>query len=124
MNKTSELESYRTTNVLALVLLILFLVTKRPEFLLIGIWLLIVNIVHVEINQVLSFYWLRFAEILGKINSKILLFLIFAFILTPLAFFYRLFHPKELRKFTVDDKQSYFEDVNKLVSKEDFPKQW
>lgn len=39
--------------------------------------------------------WMRFAEKLGEVNSKILLSIIFFLFLTPIAFFYRLFHKKE-----------------------------
>ena len=36
--------------------------------------------------------WLKFANLLGKINTAVILALIFFLILTPVAFFYRILH--------------------------------
>lgn len=42
--------------------------------------------------------WLAFAKVLGRVNSAIFLFLTFFVVLTPLAFFLRLFGRDELRR--------------------------
>ncbi len=42
--------------------------------------------------------WLGFAKVLGRVNSAVFLFLTFFFLLTPLAFFLRLFGRDELRR--------------------------
>ncbi len=42
--------------------------------------------------------WLAFAKLLGRVNSAVFLFLTFFLVLTPLAFFLRLFGRDELRR--------------------------
>ena len=42
--------------------------------------------------------WLAFAKFLGRVNSAVFLFLTFFLVLTPLAFFLRLFGRDELRR--------------------------
>ncbi len=42
--------------------------------------------------------WLAFAKVLGRVNSAVFLFLTFFLVLTPLAFFLRLFGRDELRR--------------------------
>jgi hypothetical protein len=42
--------------------------------------------------------WLAFARVLGRVNSAVFLFLTFFLVLTPLAFFLRLFGRDELRR--------------------------
>ena len=43
-------------------------------------------------------YWMRFAHLLGRVNTAVLLFLLFYFVLTPLGFVLRLFGRDELRR--------------------------
>ncbi|MBI2414881.1 hypothetical protein HYV31_03570 [candidate division WWE3 bacterium] len=124
MKKVNELESYRTISVIILALLVVFYFTNTAWILVLAIELLVINLVYIDLNKIISFYWLKFAEVLGRFNSKLLLSLIFFLILTPLAFFYRLFNEVKTRKFTHDDNESYFEDVNKTWVEKDFIKQW
>ena len=42
--------------------------------------------------------WLAFAKVLGRVNTAVFLFLTFFLVLTPLAFFLRLFGRDELRR--------------------------
>jgi hypothetical protein len=42
--------------------------------------------------------WLGLSRILGRVNSAVFLFLVFFLVLTPLAFFLRLFGRDELRR--------------------------
>jgi hypothetical protein len=43
-------------------------------------------------------HWMRFAHLLGRVNTAVLLFLVFYFVLTPLGFVLRLFGRDELRR--------------------------
>jgi len=124
MKKTSELETYKTIGALAMVLAIVSQLLERPVFLWIATGLLLLNILLPSINQVISYYWLYFAEKIGKLNSTIILTIVFFFILSPIAFFYRLFHKKQYARYNKDTELSYFEKINKGIVKRDFLKQW
>jgi len=124
MNKADRSETYKTIDLVVVVFLIIFYFSGVIVFLLIGIALLLINLLYVEASQVFTFYWLKFAAILGKINSTILLSIIFIFFLTPLAFFYRIFNPSKVDKFKNGGKKSFFESVNKTIRKKNFINQW
>ncbi len=62
--------------------------------------------------------WYKVAEILGGINSKILLSLIFFVILVPVAFMARIFS-KESKIQLKRKENSYFKERNHTYSKED-----
>lgn len=62
--------------------------------------------------------WYKIAEILGGINSKILLSLIFFIILVPVAFLSRIFS-KETKIQLKRKENSYFKERNHTYSKED-----
>jgi len=53
--------------------------------------------------------WMKFALVLGWVNTRLLLIIIFYAVLTPLAFFYRLFG-KSFMKLKIDtEAASYWE---------------
>jgi hypothetical protein len=43
-------------------------------------------------------YWMKFAHLLGRVNTAVFLFVVFFFVLTPLGFVMRLFGRDELRR--------------------------
>lgn len=77
--------------------------------------------------QTITRMWLLLGDFLGNIMSRVILTLTFYFILTPLAFLYRLFN-KEKLMLTVThqqgSKESYFLDRNHCYSKKDFNNPW
>lgn len=122
--KISDIETYKTINVLAVALLIAFLFSRENIFLFLAVILLVNNIIFIEANRVIADYWLAFAKVVGNINSKIILTIIFFLFLTPIAFLYRIFNREQVANFKVNNRESYFEDVSKEFGKEDFLKQW
>lgn len=67
--------------------------------------------------------WMAFANILGWINSRIILFIIFFFILTPIAFFARLFGKISFVK-SNKNKTTLFINRNHLFIKNDLENPW
>ena len=69
--------------------------------------------------------WHKLAELLGYINSRILLTLIFFIFLVPVAFLSRIFsgNPLLLKKRPNAD-DSYFESRNHEYTSEDFENVW
>jgi hypothetical protein len=67
--------------------------------------------------------WMAFAHVLGWINSRIILFIIFFFILTPIAFFARLFGKISFVK-SNKNKTTLFINRNHLYTKNDLENPW
>ncbi|HNT97563.1 MAG TPA: SxtJ family membrane protein [Elusimicrobiales bacterium] len=68
--------------------------------------------------------WLAFAGVLGRMNSRLLLSLIFFLVITPAAFLFRLFNKDHLRLRKCPGAPSYFRDRARLFSKEDLKNPW
>ncbi len=71
----------------------------------------------------IEWVWLKFAHVLGWINSKILLGLIFFLFLMPIALLSRLF-TKDPLKLKGREMKSLFTDRNHLYTKEDLENIW
>ena len=75
-----------------------------------------------NVGQGIVWLWFKIAEILGWINSHILLGLLYIICLTPLSFLYRLF-----KKNTLDIKapeKSIYEERNYTYKSEDLDNIW
>ncbi len=68
--------------------------------------------------------WLAFAGVLGRINSGILLSVIFFLVITPAAFLFRLFNKDHLGLRKRPGAPSYFRDRAHLFSREDLENPW
>lgn len=71
----------------------------------------------------IEWVWLKFAHLLGWINSKILLGLIFFIFLLPIAWLSRLF-TKDPLKLNGRQLKSLYNDRNHLYTKEDLENIW
>jgi hypothetical protein len=67
--------------------------------------------------------WFKLAEILGFINSKILLTAIFGLFLTPFALLFRLFNKNPLQ-LKPESKDSIYIERNHTYTPEDFEQVW
>lgn len=121
MNKS---EINKTLAVLAFVFLIAFVIFETKWLLWTALFFCAGNVFENPLTSAIARYWLKFAEALGKINSRILLTIMFFAILTPLALVYRRFNKDKVDHFLVNDRDSYFDDVQKTYSPEDFEKLW
>ena len=80
--------------------------------------------VESRITTALARYWLTFAAVLGRVNSKIILAFIYFAVLTPVAFFFRIFNRPLVDHFRANKRPSYFDTLNKTYQKSDFEKMW
>jgi hypothetical protein len=87
---------------------------------------LIVGILGVFSNFVadkIAWVWLKFAEILGRINSTVLLSLIFFIFLTPLALLMRIFKKDDALKLKRPTASAY-DERNHTYVKKDLENTW
>lgn len=117
-------EAGRIIVVISTALLMCYLIFGHKFFLLIALVLNILNIFENRLTFYIAEYWMRFASLLGKINSRIILFLFFYIIFTPFSFLYRVFNPKLVRHFKDNEKESFFDDVEMEYDKKSFEKTW
>jgi len=118
------LKSYKTIEPVVLVLLLLYFFTQNWYFFWIAVALLCLNTFFIKISMFLALYWMKLALFLGTVNSKIILTLIYFLILTPLAYFFRIFNPSIKKHFKSRRKSSYFYDVKEDITPDFFIRQW
>lgn len=121
MDKTQEL---KTMSVLALAMLFFFVIFKLKVFLILAILLLFISLFFPKMSLITAKSWMAFAHFLGKINTKIIIFIAYYLCLVPVAYCYRLFNKKEVGNFFNKKEHSYFKDINKKYEKKDFEKMW
>jgi len=114
----------KTVTVLVLALLIAHLIFGARWLLWLAVLLCLGNAFESRATAAVARYWMRFARMLGSVNSRILLTLLFYLVLTPLAFLYRIFNRDKAAHFLENRKTSYFEEVRKTYGPEDFEKLW
>ncbi|RXK59828.1 hypothetical protein ESA94_12290 [Lacibacter luteus] len=100
---------------------ILFLVFKN-YWLLAPVAISVLGFAISPFGEIIHWAWLMLAKVLGYINSRILLFLIFFVILTPIAFLRKLFGKKNLPN--NHSINSYFQIRNKRYQASDLQNPW
>ncbi|NTW98977.1 MAG: hypothetical protein HGB35_03435 [Geobacteraceae bacterium] len=122
--KPENLQQLETIIVLAAFLLLLNLISHRSALVIAAFVLMLIGLFAKPVAGIISRSWLKFAELLGAANSRILLFLIFFLFLTPLALLFRMFTKNPLQLKRVSDLQSLYVERNHLYSRTDFKKMW
>lgn len=84
-------QNLRTLVVLAMGLLVLFLVFHKPWISWTALGVLLIAAFSDWLSAKVAWLWLKLAELLGKVNSRVLLSLVFFIFLVPLALVRRLF---------------------------------
>ena len=119
-----RIDTFKTVNILALALLIGYIVFDIKWLLWIALLLVFGNAVESRITALIATYWMKFAAIAGNYNAKLILSIMFFLVLTPIASVYRLLNSNIVNHFRKNQRQSYFDDVNKSYIKSDFEKLW
>ena len=119
MNKEKKLES---VVIIAAGFIILFLVFKIKWFLLTALLVSILSVMSNFVLDKITWLWFKIAEILGWINSCILLGIIFFIFLSPLAFVMRLMNKGSI-KFNKQEGSYYHERDHTYVN-EDLENTW
>jgi hypothetical protein len=121
--KPIRVQELETLGVLALFFLALNVISHRTVFVFVAVALLIVGLFIKPLAAQISKGWLKFAEVIGTFNSKVILSLTFYLFLTPIAFLFRLFtkNPLMLKS---DNAASYYTERNHTYSGADLEKMW
>lgn len=122
--KSAELKELETPAVLAAFMLLLNLLLHRQVFVYVALVLLLTGLFIKPVARIISRVWLKFAELLGTFNSKVILTVVFFIVLTPFAFLFRLFTKNPLQLKNQSEAKSIYKVRNHLYSREDFEKMW
>jgi hypothetical protein len=122
LNRTNT-QAAQTVFLLILAAVIGFLWKQYVYFLYAAILLTMGGFLSSSFVSFVDKTWMRLGWLLGQIIPRLLLSLIFYFILTPLALLSKLFgekDPLQLRRPT----NSLFKEATSLINKESFKKMW
>ena len=121
--KSIRVQELETLGVLALFFLVLNVISPRPVFVYVALTLLIVGLFIKPLAAQISKGWLKFAEVLGTFNSKLILSLTFYLFLTPIAYLFRVFTKNPLMLKT-ENAASFYTERNHTYSGADLEKMW
>ncbi len=118
-----------TTGVLALACLVVALLAGRPAvrggFLAAAAALLVAGLFVKPLGRAVAAAWLRFAELVGAVNSRIILGLVFYVFLTPIALLARLTRGDLLNlRRKSGEGRSYWVDRTHAYTRADLEKIW
>jgi len=117
-------DAIKFLNSISLIFVVLFLVFKMDAFLYIPMAIIAVSLMSESMSKIIASALIKIFLFVGTINSKILLTIIFYFVLTPTAFLFRLSNRKIVAYFNDNSIPSYFIDINKNYNQEFYEKQW
>ena len=118
-NRSKELESIL---VITLGFMGLYLWLDKVILLYVGFGIGLLALLSVRAGRFILFIWEKIALILGYINSRILLSIIFYLILTPIAFFSKLSSGNKMT--AKKDLGSFYKERNYTYSSGDLEKPW
>jgi uncharacterized membrane protein len=124
MNSKEQLKAYKGIITMVIGFLVLFLLLKKTVLLYLAAGIFSVSALSPIAIEFIYKWWMKLAMLLGKINSTILLTLIFFVLLTPIAWLYRLFNKDPLQLKKNFNKPSYFISRNHTYTKADLEKMW
>jgi hypothetical protein len=116
-------QNLRTLIVLATGILVLFLVFHKPWLSWIALGVLVIAAFSDWLSAKVAWLWLKFAEVLGKVNSRVLLSLVFFVFLVPLALVRRLFVRNAL-DLTPPASGTLFHERNHRYTAQDLENPW
>jgi len=117
----SKQQVYATMMVLCLADLLAFAYFKHPYFLYAAIALLLIALFVYPLAKIIHRAWMKLAEVLSWVNTRILLGIIFFLILVPLAFLRKMMSKDNL-PLEPGDEASYYVDTE--GRKVDFERPW
>ena len=115
-------KAFETILVLALASLIISLWLNVEWLEYVAIAFLLIGIVSKRISMEIAKVWLAFSHYLGLVMNFVLMFLIFHFILIPLALLQRLFGSNHIRRKNIGN--TYFHHRNHHYSSKDIDNPW
>jgi len=122
--KIMQKNKYETILVISLGCIVLFFWLHKIVFLYIAASILFLALISKKALHYIDFVWYKIAEVLGYVNSRIILGILFYFILTPIAWLSKIFQKKSNSFKVSTDSNSTFVNRNYTYQSKDFDKMW
>lgn len=123
-NANSREKELETIAVLAAACLVFFFIFKKDGFLLAAFLLLFTGLFLKPAASKVSALWLKFAELLGAFNTRLILGLVYFVVLTPIAVAFRKFTRKHANSPRSASDKSYFTVREHDFTAADLEKMW
>ena len=120
----SREKNIETCLVLSTGFIVLFLIYKVDSLLWLAVSFGLIGIFLNTLALKITWFWYKFAELLGLFVPKILLSLVFFLVLYPVAILYRLFTKERQVRLKKRINGSYWKDRKHNYAKEDLEKMW
>ena len=122
MIENKKEKSLETLLVLVGAFIVIFWVSSKKIYLLVALLLILIGIVSPFLSAKISLAWLKLAELIGSVMSKVILSVVFFVFLVPIALVYRLTKKNPL--FLKRQDESYYIVRNKQYSPKDIENIW
>ncbi len=122
MKENGKAKSLETLLVLVGALIVAYWISFKKIYLLVGLIFILIGIASPFLSAKISWIWLKFAELIGSVMSKIILSVVYFIFLVPIALIYRMTQKNPL--FLKRRKGSYYRERNKQYSSKDIENIW
>jgi len=123
-NINTREKDLETIAVLAAASLAFFFVFRINAFIFAAFVFLLLGLIFKSAASKVAAEWLRFSELLGGFNTRIILGLVYFVILTPVAILFRLFTKKHANSPRTGFEKTYFNIREHSFAASDFEKMW
>lgn len=123
-NSGSREKDLETIVVLAAASLVFYYVFRKNAFILAAFLLLFTGLFFKAAASKLSGLWLKFAELLGAFNTRLILGLVYFVVLTPIAVAFRMLTRKHANSPRPSSDKSYFTVREHTFAAADLEKMW
>ena len=120
----SRYKALETMCLLAAAAICFSILFRTQVFLYIALAFLVTGTFLTGLTEIISRGWLTFANVLGTINSRIILSIIFFLFVTPVALFYRLLHGDFMDIRKDPTRKTYYKARDHVYSAGDLEKPW
>ena len=110
---------YVTILILTIGLVVLYFIFKVVAFLFLALSIFILSMASGTLAKKIAETWVRIGHLLGAINSKILLTVVFYCLLVPLAFISKIFKKKDELQLKRKPNGSYYKTRNHIYQPKD-----
>jgi len=86
--------------------------------------LIIVSLFSSAAMYYIHLAWMKIAEVLGWVNSKLILGALFFLFISPIAFLFRIFQSKDSSFFKSPDSKSVYTERNHTYTAKDLENMW
>lgn len=122
MKEDNKAKSLETLLVLTGAFIIIFWISPKKIYLLVALIFILIGVVSPYLSAKISWVWLKFAELLGAVMSKVILSIVYFVFLVPIALLYRLTQKNPL--FLKKQKSSYYINRDKQYTSKDIENIW